>query len=665
MNIKTILSRKTPPWHLPLVGLICLCLLIGGITYRDYGDSTDEAGLREYASQSLDAYKDFPNPTYGFHYVGNDIVYYGPAFVMGVELFIRIFHLPATGANAGAIWHLAFFIGFLIATICIYLLARRWMSNWSSFGITLLFVAQPLLWGQSFINPKDGPFMDFFLLSVVTGLWLADRIDPTGSEIGWDGWSGWINRSFLRIKQNYHDLPGRTKKRAGIISLLFFFSIVFLAVFRQGLNNAISILVRSAYSDKPANLLGAIFSKIAHHKATLPIENYVHKAQNLFIYLQSPYFILGLLLILWLYRACLPWSLHIPSKQAALTFLKKTGLAFASPAVLTAGLVLGLATSTRVVAPLAGLLVVLYALWKKGKSALPALLAYAIISLLVMYFTWPFLWADPIHHFIDSMRTMSNFPWTGKILFNGNMYFSTNLPWFYLPELFGIQFTEPVVLLFAAGLVISIHKLIQKKNFIFALAFIWFLLPVAFLIITHRPMYDNFRQILFLIPPIFLLAGISLDAIFQFAKKWWVRSILLLLLALPGIYWSWNLHPYEYIYYNGMVGNVEGSFKKFDLDYWMTSFYETTLFLNQAAQPNARVIVWGYDSLVKPYARPDLTIEPDAGAPTSFIGKFDYAILSSRYGQDELYPDTPPVFTVKRDGATLAVVKHLTRFSIP
>lgn len=93
-------------------------------------------------------------------------------------------------------------------------------------------------------------------------------------------------------------------------------------------------------------------------------------------------------------------------------------------------------------------------------------------------------------------------------------------------------------------------------------------------------MYDNFRQILFLIPPIFLLAGIALDAIFQFARKWWVRSILLFILVLPGIYWCWNLHPYEYIYYNSLVGNIEGAKNRFDLDYWMTSFRETTLFLN-------------------------------------------------------------------------------------
>jgi hypothetical protein len=178
-------------------------------------------------------------------------------------------------------------------------------------------------------------------------------------------------------------------------------------------------------------------------------------------------------------------------------------------------------------------------------------------------------------------------------------------------------------------------------------------------------MYDNFRQILFLTPPIFLLAGIALDAAFQFLRKWWLRSFLLLILALPGIYWCLNLHPYEYIYYNSLVGNLQGAKNKFELDYWMTSFRATTLFLDQAAQPNEKVLVWGPDYLVNPYARPDLTIESESSASASLTGRYAYAVLSSRYGQYKLYPDTVPIFIVSRAGAILAVVKHLTSFSSP
>jgi len=247
--------------------------------------------------------------------------------------------------------------------------------------------------------------------------------------------------------------------------------------------------------------------------------------------LQFPYFILGLLLILWLYRACLPWSLHIPPKKAALSFLKKTGLALVSPSVLVAGVVLGLATSVRVAAPLAGILAVLYAVWKKGKSVLPALVAYAIIAIVVMYSTWPFLWADPIHRFIDSIRNNVEFPVVRTDPVQREYLFLHHLPWFFLPELLGIQFTEPVILLFAVGFLVSIYKLIRKQNFIFALALIWFFLPLAALILTHRPMYDNFRQILFLIPPIFPFGRNRSGCHFSICQKMVAKIIID---SLPG-----------------------------------------------------------------------------------------------------------------------------------
>ncbi len=328
MNIKAIPPHKNFTWQLPLAILVCINLIIGGFTYRDYGDSTDEAGLHEYAIQSLDAYKDFHQPVYVFHYVGYDVQYYGPAFVMGVELIVRIFHLPApeAGPNAGDIWHLAYFISFLIGIICLYLLARRWMNDWSAFGIALLFSSQPLLWGHAFINPKDTPFLGFFLLSILTGLWLGDKIAPTEHAIGWDGWIGWAKQIFLRIKQQYLDLPGQKKKIAGTITLIVLLSMTTLVALKGVFNHWIASLIQNAYSAGPASLPGVIFSKLAHHKGALPIENYVLKAQLLFSNLYLPYFVLGILLILWLYRACSPWSIHFPSRNATLSFLKRQGL---------------------------------------------------------------------------------------------------------------------------------------------------------------------------------------------------------------------------------------------------------------------------------------------------------------------------------------------------
>jgi hypothetical protein len=647
---------------LPISILIIINLVIGGITYRSYGDSLDDAGLREYGSQSLDAYKSFPRPSYSFHYVGYEMQYYGPAYVMGVELIGRIFHLPLAEANTGDIWHFAFFISFLLGVVCLYVLGRRWMTDWAAIGITLLFSTQPLLWGHAFINPKDTPFMGFFLLSVATGFWMGDKIKSPDHEIKW---IGLINQALHRIIQNYRDLPKPWKRKAGTITLIVLLSIVGLLAAKGLLNNWVAFIVQKANADGTNSLPGEIFLKLAQHKDTIPLEKYIHKAQVVLSEIKNIYFLLAVILIFWLYRACLAGFIHFPSKKALIVFLRDTGRAFITPSVIIAGIALGLTTSIRILGPMAGLIAGLFWVWKKGKNVLASLFAYAMIALIVMYFTWPYLWFDPVNHIIESIQVMSSFPWLGKVLFNGNYYASTNLPWSYIPELLFIQFSEPLVILFAAGLVISIYKMIHKKSSLFALSLFWFFLPVAYFIITRRPIYDNFRQLLFLVPPLFLISGHALDAIFRFTGKWWTRVIVLCILIFPGIYWCWNLHPYEYIYYNSFTGNVNGAYGKFEMDYWMTSFRETTDYLNRVALPNERAVVWGGARLVRQYARKDLIIDRPENPSFNLTGGYDYAILSSRGGQNEFYPAAKPVFIVERDGALLAIVKQLPRFSSP
>jgi hypothetical protein len=130
---------------------------------------------------------------------------------------------------------------------------------------------------------------------------------------------------------------------------------------------------------------------------------------------------------------------------------------------------------------------------------------------------------------------------------------------------------------------------------------------------------------------------------------------------LPGIVGIINLHPYQYIYYNSLIGGVEGAFRKFETDYWYTSYYESTKYINQVSSKNDTILVYGSWQIVDYYAREDLTIiryiKDDE--ETQFE-ESDYAIISTR-GNKDLYllPDEQTVFTIEESGATLAVVRKL------
>ena len=665
MNTHKKLSLHGYKRLLPILTLIIINLIIGAGTFQSYGESADEPSMRDYAGQSLDAYKSWIMPSYSPDSGGDKLLpYYGPAFVMGVELCVRLFGFFPSSVLATDIWHLAYFLSFQLAILCIYLLGRRWMSNWAAFGVTLLFSTQPLLWGHAFINPKDIPFMTFFLASIVTGLWMCERV-VAASERETAGLS-YLKALIIQSLQNWRNSPRRSKKAALIISLAWLLSIVILIVGAGALNGYIAAAVKNGYFADPLSLVGHLFAKFALHANNIPVEIYIQKAQTLFGYMRNGYFVFGAILIIWLYRSAFPWKIGLPSKREILSFSRQFVLSFTQPAVIIAGIVLGLTTSIRVLGPLAGLIVALYAFKAIGKKILAPLLAYAVIALIAMYLTWPYLWSAPFSHLLESVTTMSAFPWLGRVLFNGNYYPPGDLPRSFLPILLSIQFTEPVIILFGIGCILAVYNFVNLKHFeLFGISLIWFFIPISILIITRRPIYDNFRQLLFLLPPIFLLCGIALDGIFHFVRKGNIRILIIVLLISPGVYGILSLHPYEYIYYNSFMGGVEGAFRRYETDYWMTSFREAAEYLNKTAEQNSKIVGWGGYRLVKQYTRPDLIVEPERVNTYALTGGYNYAVLSSRGGNDDVYPDEAPIFSVRRGNAILAVVKHLSPSSSP
>src|SRR4030067_713800 len=68
------------------------------------------------------------------------------------------------------------FLSLLLGLSFFYIICLRLMNKWTAFSTTLLFGTQPLIWGHAFINPKDIPFMAFFLGSLATGLAMVDAL---------------------------------------------------------------------------------------------------------------------------------------------------------------------------------------------------------------------------------------------------------------------------------------------------------------------------------------------------------------------------------------------------------------------------------------------------------------------------------------------------------
>jgi len=254
---------------------------------------------------------------------------------------------------------------------------------------------------------------------------------------------------------------------------------------------------------------------------------------------------------------------------------------------------------------------------------------------------------------------MAKFPWPGHVLFDGQFYKVENLPISYLPTLLNIQLTETLLLLTYMGLSVLILFILYKRvklDFLLVIV-VGTLLPLIGLMLSRASLYDNFRQLLFLLPPLILLSGLALDLIFSILKSTALRLILFTVLAFSGIYPIIQLHPYQYIYYNSLVGGTGGAFRKFELDYWFTAYHDAALWLNNNASPKAKIGGEGPTYLLYAYLRSDLKPQHMNQADE----QYDYFTATSRYNQDlALYPDAEVIHSIERNGAILTAIKQLS-----
>jgi hypothetical protein len=148
----------------------------------------------------------------------------------------------------------------------------------------------------------------------------------------------------------------------------------------------------------------------------------------------------------------------------------------------------------------------------------------------------------------------------------------------------------PLVTLFGAALAMAFALLPrlatganrpQRRDI--ALVSLTVFFPLACQVICHGPAFTGLRHFLFVIPALAVLAGIGLDAALT-ALAARGRLAAFSGLAAVTVCFLWNavtlvrLHPYEYLFYNRMVGGLEGASRQYDLDYWFNSMPEA---LNQ------------------------------------------------------------------------------------
>jgi hypothetical protein len=669
-NTPVIQAVRHP--NFPFILLLVINLAAGLLTFRDYGLSWDEPLFYQYADAIPYAYSIRERLSGSFNIENaygpssEDHKIYGPAYLLPAKVVVDLLDW-ALPASRPELWHLVNFLAFQIGMVFFYALCQRWMSAWAAFGATLLFSTQPIVWGHAWINPKDIPFMVFFIAAIFLGFQMVDRLSP-GETVSQAMPAAPAHPSDLWPAERWKKLR-RIFQALALAGLVLMVAAYALSVQWQEL---LSALIHNAYLASPNSLLGRLFSFLAANAGTVSEQAYVNKGLILFSRLKITLAVLACLLLVsaalftfWL-TGLQRGAAWLGEKLAPLPawpawWVSRLQLRHLWIPTLLAGTALGLLTSIRIVGPLAGVLVGLYFFLRSERRPLAGMVIYTVVAVLVMVITWPYLWDAPLRHLVEVFQHMARNPQVVSVVFNGSEYPSDRLPVIYLPVMLAITLTLPVWPLFFGGLVFAARRVARKTIEWRSLAalLLWFLLIFAYVLLKRPPMYDGYRHFLFILPPVFICAGLALQFILKRSRRTWLNALLLAALALPGVVSLVTLHPYQYTYYNTLMGGTGGASRRFETDYWLTCYREIIEQVNANTPPGVTLFVHRQPAIAQQYAAPGLLIERfDPDDDQTFSGSL--LLLSSRTNVDQkVHLEAPILYSVGRDGAVFCVVKKI------
>jgi hypothetical protein len=396
--------------------------------------------------------------------------------------------------------------------------------------------------------------------------------------------------------------------------------------------------------------------------------------------------------------ACGPWfgamfnhTKDIPFAAAmigAIYFLLRASRNFPAPRwsdILGFGLMLGAATGLRALGLLligyAGIAVVLAMPWRSpegiksaahfavrtGLRFVPAFL----LGYLIMIAAWPWAAQAPLNP-LRALFSFAHFHYEIRTIVAGDIYKMADVPWWYVP--FYVAIKSPLLILSGAALAIayacwSLHQDAKggwrRSNETLFVAFIA-VFPVVCEAVAEGPAFTGMRHFLFVMPPLAVLSGIGFDSLIESLREWrWARAaaVAALVAAL-----AWNasllvrLHPYEYMFYNPLVGGLQGAERRYEMDYWVNVMPEAVdaleNYLNLRNEKSQRVYtvgVCGEKFSFENYADKRLQASP------GWL-EADFYIAPTHMNCDKLV-DGRVIAKIERLGVTIGVVKDRRGFT--
>lgn len=202
---------------------------------------------------------------------------------------------------------------------------------------------------------------------------------------------------------------------------------------------------------------------------------------------------------------------------------------------------------------------------------------------------WPYGALDWTSKPFEVLGKMSNYYVGIRVLFDEQNFWSDTVPWNYIPN--WMWYTTPLVVLtgfLALPLAFLAPQNKQQRLPIFLVAFAA-LFPICYVIYQKSGLYDAMRHLLFAYALFPVMAAISWQTLMRYKRPVAIgAAVLVLALSALPISFMWRNHPYQYTYFNELIGGNQGAFMKYESDYWMVGMKELSTWFDEniAAQNN-------------------------------------------------------------------------------
>jgi len=315
--------------------------------------------------------------------------------------------------------------------------------------------------------------------------------------------------------------------------------------------------------------------------------------------------------------------------------------------------------------------------WRKalparpGSWAIKALTTFVVIWAL-MISAWPFAHKNPFLMPVQAFRLSSAFPDVYAVLFNGQQFDSNALPVTYLPGYLALNLTPVLLGLVGGGSLLALAGCVrrwkQRETGPLFLVLFWIGFPLGYVMIRRPTIYDGARHFIFVLPALAVLGGRGLLSCADFLRQRGGRVVeraglvtLALLAAMPLIRW----HPYQYAYLNFLSGDRATLHRRFETDYWKTSYKAAAAWLNEQQELSPRPLVVvaaaGESSstclvhFLDPRIKWQLTMDHLTGMPLP--PEVDYYVGTTRFQLDDNFNGSPVVWEERREGVLFCVIR--------